>query len=266
MRISESPSGVRARKLLPEPLADLGAEEIYWDLTFPEPPPDRPYTAINMVSTADGKITAGGRAGGIGSRVDRLVMRLLRSRTDAVMVGAGTVRAEKINLGLPSDLSDSVRRSDHLGVILSASGEVPLENLIQNEGEREGERLLFITSRSTSERTLKRLSQRGEVRPELAGVRDDYRRVLELLRSEYGVDRLLVEGGPSVNRALMRHGLADELFLTFTPRLAAGIPSGDRASTILHGEELEPPLDMRLLSVYEADSELYMRYALKHIA
>lgn len=262
MRISESPSGVRARKLLPEPLADLGAEEIYSDLIFPEPPPNRPYTAINMVSTADGKITAGGRAGGIGSRVDRLVMRLLRSRTDAVMVGAGTVRAEKINLGLPSDLSDSVRRSEHLGVILSASGEVPLENLVQNEGER----LLFITSRSTSERTLKRLSQRGEVRPELAGVRDDYRRVLELLRSEYGVGRLLVEGGPSVNRALMRHGLADELFLTFTPRLAAGIPSGDRASTILHGEELEPPLDMRLLSVYEADSELYMRYALKHIA
>lgn len=81
-----------------------------------------------MVSTTDGRITAGGRAGGIGSQVDRLVMRLLRSRTDAVMVGAGTVRNEKINLGLPADLRGSVKRSDYLGVVLSASGEIPLDN------------------------------------------------------------------------------------------------------------------------------------------
>lgn len=212
-----------------------------------------------MVATADGKITAGGRAGGIGSRIDRLVMRLLRSRTDAVMVGAGTVRSEKINLGLPTDLRGSVKRPGYLGVVLSASGEVPLDNLTENEDER----LLFITSRSASEKTLKSLSRRGEVRPDLPGKPEDHRRALELLRSEYAVERLLVEGGPSLNHALIRDGLVDELFLTFAPKLAGGAPSGEQPSAILHGEELDPPRNMRLLSLYEADSELYMRYALK---
>ena len=211
-----------------------------------------------MVSTTDGRITAGGRAGGIGSQVDRLVMRLLRSRTDAVMVGAGTVRNEKINLGLPADLRGSVKRSDYLGVVLSASGEIPLDNLTENEGER----LLFLTTGAASERTLKGLSHRGEVRPDLAGEPDDHRRALQILRSEYGVERLLVEGGPSLNHALIRDGLADELFLTFAPKLASSKPSGEQPSTILHGEELYPPRSMRLLSLYEADSELYMRYAL----
>lgn len=256
--ISESPSGPRVRRLLPQPPGGLAAEEIHADLAFPEPPPDRPYTAINMVSTTDGKVIAGGRAGGIGSRVDRLVMRLLRSRTDAVMVGAGTIRSEKINLGLPADLRGSVKRSDHLGVILSASGEIPLDNLIQNEDER----LLFITSGCVGEEAVERLSLRGEVRPDLSGEPGDHGRALQLLRSEFGVDRLLVEGGPSLNHALIRDGLADELFLTFAPKLAGGAPSGGQPSTMLHGEEFAPLRNMRLLSLYEADSELYMRYAL----
>ena len=211
-----------------------------------------------MVSTTDGKVTAGGRAGGIGSRVDRLVMRLLRSRTDAVMVGAGTVRSEKINLGLPSDLRGSVQRADYLGVVLSASGEIPLEHLTVNEDER----LLFLTSGSASEKTITSLSRRGEVRPDLSGEPGDHRRALEILRSEYGVERLLVEGGPSLNHALIRDGLADELFLTFAPKLAGGAHPGEQPSTILHGEEIDPPRNMRLLSLYEAGSELYMRYAL----
>lgn len=239
------------RRLLPDPDV-LRAEEIYQDLRFPEAPRDRPYTTINMVSTTDGKVTVGGQAGGIGGPVDRLVMRSLRSRVDAVMVGAGTVREERINLGLPRDLRGMVRDSDPLGVVISASGDVPLDNLVENEDER----LLFLISDDAPERAADTLSKRGEVR-RLRGGETGYGAALSLLRREYDVRRLLIEGGPSVNHALIESGLVDELFLTFAPKLAGG-----GSGSILSGGAFGEPAGMRLLSVYEAGGELYLRYSL----
>lgn len=252
--ISGSPSGSRASRLLPLPAAEIPAGEIYADLTFPEPQQDRPYTAINMVSTVDGRVTVGGRAGGIGGQVDRAVMRILRSRVDAVMVGAGTVRSEKINLGLPDDLRGALDYPmNPLGVVLSRSGDVPLDNLAAAEGER----LLFVISEEAPREAEKELSGRGEVRRALTGG-DDHRRAVELLWREYGVGRLLVEGGPSLNHALIQGSLADELFLTLAPKLSGGAGT----SSILSGGELEKTRGLSLISVYESGGEMYLRYSL----
>lgn len=248
------PDDEAVRRLLPEP-AELRAEEIYHDLNFPDPPRDRPYTAINMVSTVDGKVTVNDRAGGIGGPVDRITMRVLRSRVDAVMIGAGTVRAEKINLGLPPDLDGVVQSPDPLGVVLSASGDVPLDNLVENKDER----LLFLVSDLAPREAVDTLSKRGEAR-RIKGLRGDsgYSDALSVLRHEYGIRRLLVEGGPSVNNALVSSGVVDELFLTFAPKLASG-----GAGNILSGEPFGEAARMRLLSVYEAGGELYLRYSLQ---
>src|SRR5436190_7072316 len=58
-------------------------------------PPERPYLGLNMVATADGKATIDGRSGPIGNQPDRELFHELRGRVDAVMAGAGTVRAER---------------------------------------------------------------------------------------------------------------------------------------------------------------------------
>jgi riboflavin biosynthesis pyrimidine reductase len=85
-----------------------------------------------------------------------------------------------------------------------------------------------------------------------------YFAALSVLRHEYGVRSLLVEGGPSLNQALVSSALVDELFLTFAPKLAGG-----EAGNILSGGLFGGAVEMRLLSVYEADGELYLRYALE---
>jgi hypothetical protein len=57
--------------------------------------PARPRVLLNMVSTLDGRATIGGRSGPIGNRADRELFHALRSVVDAVLVGAGTARAER---------------------------------------------------------------------------------------------------------------------------------------------------------------------------
>ena len=54
--------------------------------------PGRPRVLLNMVSTADGRATIGGRSGPIGGRADRELFHALRTAVDAVMVGADGAR------------------------------------------------------------------------------------------------------------------------------------------------------------------------------
>ena len=70
----------------------------------PRPPPstssraahdDRPYTVTNFALTVDGRATIAGRSGAIGTDTDTAMLVGLRTRVDAIMIGAGTMRAER---------------------------------------------------------------------------------------------------------------------------------------------------------------------------
>ncbi len=63
-------------------LADLAADH-------------RPYVVLNMVTTADGAATVAQRTAPISNPADRQLFHELRAHVDAVLVGAGTVRAER---------------------------------------------------------------------------------------------------------------------------------------------------------------------------
>src|SRR3954462_5599685 len=83
------------RRIYPEP-GELNAEEAAAGFGPVESAPgERPYLGLNMVGTADGKATVGGRSGPIGNQADRELFHELRAQVDAVMAGAGTVRAER---------------------------------------------------------------------------------------------------------------------------------------------------------------------------
>jgi riboflavin biosynthesis pyrimidine reductase len=58
-------------------------------------PEGRPFVAMNFAVTVDGRASIGGVSGPIGSETDTAMLVGLRSRFDAVMIGAGTMRAER---------------------------------------------------------------------------------------------------------------------------------------------------------------------------
>src|SRR4051794_7324398 len=81
-------------RIYPDPMA-LDAAEAIAGLDWADlAPPERPYMALNMVSTADGKAAVQGRTRAISSETDRAIFHNLRTQADAVMAGAGTVRIE----------------------------------------------------------------------------------------------------------------------------------------------------------------------------
>src|SRR5579871_4834259 len=95
-------------------------DALYLNLSFPNPPVDRPYLYINMVATVDGKIVLGapgGSAVGVGGPTDQLLFRRLQLVCDAVLLGSTTLRASQV-----------IYPPDTPRFVVTATGNVPLDN------------------------------------------------------------------------------------------------------------------------------------------
>ncbi|HEX6460628.1 MAG TPA: dihydrofolate reductase family protein [Thermoleophilaceae bacterium] len=217
-------------------------------------PADRPYLALNMISTADGKAAVQGRTAAMSSKTDRAVFHNLRTQADAVMAGAGTVRSERYApLVKTEELREKRVREglapDPLAVIVSGRLHVPVDvPLLQDPGSR-----VVILTHSRGELSGHR-AQVEYLRSEPGPF--DLRPLMRRLRADYGVRSILCEGGPTLNASLLPYGLVDELFLTISPTIAGG----EDALTIVAGAPLPELLQLERVWAMEAGSELYLRY------
>jgi riboflavin-specific deaminase-like protein len=184
---------------------------------------DRPYVITNFALTLDGRATISGRSGGIGSESDTAMLVALRTRVDAVMIGAGTMRAERYGrvVGDPAKRERRERDGlppDPLMVIVSGRLELPWDAPLFTEGH--GSVLIATTSGDPVPETATEV--------ELLRGGDDLAlpSLLEHLRRERGVRSLLCEGGPRLHGQLLGAGLVDELFVTHAPKLAGGVGPG----------------------------------------
>src|SRR4051794_41774776 len=83
------------RRVLPDEAETTVAEQLAGLNLNPLALPERPYLILNFATTLDGRAAISGRSGPIGSDTDTEMLERLRTRVDAVMIGAGTLRAER---------------------------------------------------------------------------------------------------------------------------------------------------------------------------
>ena len=216
--------------------------EPYLHLTFPDPREARPYVVINMVCTLDGRIVNVQNAKGLGSATDKRLMERIRTQVDAVLIGAATLRADP-RMGYPLGLTRAV---------LSASGRLPEDLSFFEEAP---ERAVLFLSSGGDAPALPSGAEVVRVNEAADAVRH--------LRRERGVRTLLVEGGAILNGQLIRDGYVDELFLTLAPKLRGGDGPTIVTAPAFPSEALPR---LRLLSVFEEEGELFLRYAFHHDA
>jgi riboflavin biosynthesis pyrimidine reductase len=211
MRLVLPPGGNELTELSDDELAELYA--------FPDR--ETPRVRMNFVTSVDGASTVDGLTRGLSGPPDLRVFKILRNLSDAILVGAGTFRAESYGR-LPFTAE---RRAWRVAAGLT---EVPA---------------LVVVSRSA-------------VLPDGADivVGGDLREALSELASR-GLRQILCEGGPHLFGALQAADLVDEICLTVSPlmagagalRMTAGMPSGVR--------------NLRLDHVLEESGMLLLRYS-----
>jgi riboflavin-specific deaminase-like protein len=207
-------AAVDLRQLHPEQRV-VTAEEATTGLGFAGlAPPDRPYLAVNMVETLDGRIAIGGQSGPIGNRADRELFHGLRTQADAVMAGAGTVRTERYGRMVKNDelRERRVREGlapDPLALVVSARLNLPSDlPLLQDPDSH----VVVRTASADDPPDVPARCEvvRGDLKPE-GGL--ELTPLLRRLRSDHGVRSILCEGGPALNHGLLTENLIDELWL-----------------------------------------------------
>jgi riboflavin biosynthesis pyrimidine reductase/predicted DsbA family dithiol-disulfide isomerase len=224
---------------------DPAAMGIYESLVFPPAPEDRPYIFINMVSTIDGKTVSGSKrehVADLGSKVDHIVMRRLERAAQGVMIGGGTLRSTP-NLWYPGNL---------FRIVVTRSGEISFYSRFFTEAPKKA--IVACPGNADFKVLNARVIRTGEDEVDL-------REVLRILREEYGISYLAVEGGSELNADLLAEDLIDELFLTVSPK----VKLGRDVPTYAGGEPLprEEIQQYALIEQHRVDDEIFLRYRRK---
>jgi 5-amino-6-(5-phosphoribosylamino)uracil reductase len=200
-------------RLLHPEVRDLAPEDLFDLYDLPGP-----HLRAGFVASVDGVVAVDGRSASLGGPADKAVFRALRAVSDAIIVGAGTVRAEDYGPVRYGEQARTWRQAHGRSgqppvVIVSRRGQLdPAAKVLQ------GPVILAVPEGVEVPR---------DVQVDIIRATDP----VALRRSlhERGLSRLLCEGGPSLLTALLAAGVVDELCLTTAaslvgtgPRLLSG--------------------------------------------
>jgi len=198
---------------------------------------NRPFVFINVAMTADGKIDTFQRKGAaISSARDKERVDKLRAESGAVMVGGKTLLDEDPKLTVKSNVlrAERIARGHtpnpiKVGVVSEAK--LKIHSKFLHEGDA---RIVIFTTQRTSKEELALLREQNVEVFVHDGERVDLSKMMHSLH-ELGIERLMVEGGATLNFELLRLGLVDEVSAFVAPMIFGG----ENAPTMAAGLGLE---------------------------
>ncbi|GAA3381204.1 hypothetical protein GCM10020367_71560 [Streptomyces sannanensis] len=226
----------------------------------------RPYVLLSAAVSLDGYLDT--RPG-----EDRLLLSnsadfdrvdSVRASVDAILVGAGTLRADNPRLLVNSEERRAAR-------VAAGQPEYPLKVTITGTGDLDpnwkfwhhgGEKLVLAVGNKAAERAHANLGNLVTIQ----GIPTEatWQTALDVLGDIHGVQRLMVEGGGAIHTQLLAESLADELQLVIAP-LLVGQPDAVRMLGPAHYLG-GPTARLRLLETRQIGDVVLLRYAPKDIS
>lgn len=241
------------RVIHPQPTGPIEDLVSLADAAF-APGGDRPWVAVNMVSSVDGGTAFRGGATALTDPDDQALFRAFRAVCDVVLVGASTVRAEDYGpVTLSAEAEDGRRqagrsRVPRLAVVTGSLRLDPDARLFSDPSKPPI--ILTGTGSDATQRREFETSAEVVVGP---GEELDLAWAIDWLAGQ-GYGRILCEGGPTVNGQLLAADLVDEFNLSHSPVATAG-----EAARIAHGDT-EVGFGFRLSRVMVGDTVLFSQW------
>jgi riboflavin-specific deaminase-like protein len=220
----------------------------------------RPFVTANFAITLDGRIsTRNNTPSDFSSPADKRRLLEIRGASDAVLVGARTLAADTMTIGLPDADLRAARKKRGLP-------EYPLRVIVTNTGRLSPAARVFtcdlphpvvFSTRKMPTRTCTALAPVCDLFLHLADT-VNLAAMLATLREEYRIKRLVCEGGGTLFRALLAADLVDELHLTICPRIFGSA----KAPTLtgIAGDWLPKSTQLKLAELLPAGDECFTRW------
>jgi len=212
----------------------------------------KPYVILNAAMTLDGKIATVGGDSGISCPEDLDRVHKLRAGVDAVMVGAGTVLADD-----PSLTVRRARGENPIRVVVDGLAKTPTGARVM---DRSAPTIIAVSKRAPESKLRALRSAGAEVI--VIGKREvDLARLLKELHAR-GVEKLMLEGGSTLNWGMLKRGLVDEIRVAISPRVVGGA----EARTLVGGEgfgKVSGGIELGLLETRKVGRDLVLRYRVR---
>jgi len=214
----------------------------------------RPYVILNAAMSLDGKIATVTGDSKISCEEDLDRIHMLRASVDAVMVGLGTVLADNPSL--------TVRRAsgeNPVRVVVDSLGKIPLNSRVLGASART---IIAVTTKAPK-RNVEGLLRKGVQVIAVGEEEVDLKKLLGKLHG-LGVQRLLLEGGSTLNWGMFRRGLVDEVKVAVAPYVLGG----EEARTLVGGRgfsKISKSISLKLVSFDWVGEDLLLTYLVKGV-
>lgn len=215
----------------------------------------RPHVLMMSEITADGKLTL---KKGASSKIlmkymapeTEVLLHQTRAEYDGIMVGSNTIRIDNSFLTVRV-----VPGRSPLRVIPSSRADIPLDaNVLGPDAPT-----VIAVSESAPFERVKALRNRGADVVVAGEKQVDLTRLMRILSTEYGVERLMIEGGPTLNWHMLHARLVDEIRLIHLPFIVGG---ADTPSLVggMHIDAEEDMIRLSLKKFYLCGTNLVTEY------
>ena len=219
------------------------------------PARERPHVLMMSEITADGKLTL---KKGASSKIlmkymapeTEILLHETRADYDAIMVGANTIRIDNSFLTVRL-----VPGKSPLRVIPSSMAEIPPDANVLGKDAR----TIIAVARKAPRDRVEAIRGKGADVVVAGEEKVDLPLLMEILCRDYGVKKLMIEGGPTLNWHMLRHRLVDEIRLIHLPFIVGG---SDTPSLVggMHIDAESEMIRLALKRFYLCGSNLVTEY------
>jgi len=216
---------------------------------------DRPHVLMMSEITADGKLTL---KKGASSKIlmkymaheTELLLHETRAAYDAIMVGANTIRIDNSFLTVRY-----VSGKSPLRVIPCSMADLPPDaNVLKNDAPT-----VIAVCEAAPEDRVEAIKKTG-TRVVVAGrTHVELPLLMKILKEKFGVNRLMIEGGPTLNWHMLHDQLVDEIRLIHLPFIVGG---SDTPSLVggMHIDTEDQMIRLNLKKFYMCGSNLVSEF------
>ena len=217
----------------------------------------RPYVILNAAMTLDGKIATATGSSNISGKKDLERVHELRKECDGIMVGIGTVLADDPRLTVHK--IDAMPEDNPVRIVVDSKCRTPIDARITNS---DAKTIIAVANeykddlkRSEKYETFKNRGVKfffsGDERVDLVAL-------MSYLHEE-GIDKLMLEGGSTLNFSMIKAGLIDEISICVAPMVVGGA----NAKTFFDGEgfdTMDEAVKLELIDYYSLEKDLILKY------
>lgn len=213
-----------------------------------------PFVHLNSAMTVDGKIASENSSLKISGRKDLVRVHELRKKYDGIMVGINTVLVDDPRLTVHK--IDSAREDNPLRIVVDSRARTPLDSRVLND---ESDTVIFVSEKASKKKVFE-LSQKCRV--VCCGTdRVDLKEAMSILY-DMGVESVLLEGGSTLNFAMLEAELVDKISVC----IGSIVLGGKNSKTFVDGEgfPVNNLVNLELTGVEKIDEDVLLTYLTKY--